>query len=297
MTLPPTSPVDGPIFEAGGRTHVGGVRQRNEDSFLIAERVCAVADGMGGHAAGDVASQLVTRLVAEVFEAHGLTLDELPDFVSALNAAVLRTGAENGTRTMGTTLVGVARIDTPDGGRAVVFNVGDSRGYRLANGQLVQLTKDHSHVQDLVDGGHITPAEAETHPMRNVITRALGAEERVEADYFVLPPGPCRLLLCSDGLSGEVSAEQINGILKAFADPATVATRLVNAVLNGPAADNVTAVVVDVDESMSIPTSSLPPPDAAGITAESPFAPPVLDDRPWGPPTHPAAAPPGEAPW
>lgn len=299
------SPMVGPVFRAGGLTHVGGVRQRNEDSFLIAERVCVVADGMGGHAAGDVASQLVSRLVGDLFSAHGIHIDELPDFISALNAAVQRTGAENGTRNMGTTLVGVARVDGPDGPCAVVFNVGDSRCYRLAEGQFVQLTKDHSHVQDLVDAGHITPAEAETHPMRNVITRALGAEEHVGADYFVLPSEPCRLLLCSDGLSGELTALRLEALMNTPGDPTTAAMSLVDAVLEGAAPDNITAVVVDVDLGlppprtpplgMHPPSSTFPPPGSADITAEPPFAPPAPADGQWGPPNHPASTPPGEA--
>ena len=110
----------GPTFTWGATTHVGGVRSHNEDAFFVSDDVCVVADGMGGHEAGEVASQLVTQLVSEMFDAHRLDVTELPNFVSALNAAVLRNGAENNTRGMGTTVVGVAVADnggTPFGGR------------------------------------------------------------------------------------------------------------------------------------------------------------------------------------
>jgi protein phosphatase len=262
-----------PTFAWGATTHVGGVREHNEDAFYVSDDVCVVADGMGGHEAGEVASQLVTQLVSETFEARRLDVADLPRFVSALNAAVLRKGAENNTRGMGTTLVGVAVADNGETPSAVVFHVGDSRCYRLANGTMTQLTTDHSHVQDLVDDGRITPAEALTHPLRNVITRALGADVAVEADFHVLPEENCRLLLCSDGLSGEVDDDRIRELLTTRAEPSKAAVALVEAVLEGPARDNVTAIVVDVvfppiDRPESGRRSDLPAPDIADVTAE-----------------------------
>jgi serine/threonine protein phosphatase PrpC len=235
-----------PTFCWGAGTHVGGVRDHNEDAFFVSPDVCVVADGMGGHEAGEVASQLVTRVVADVFGAHRLDVSELPRFVSALNAAVLRKGAENNTRGMGTTVVGMAVADNGGAPSAVVFHVGDSRCYRLCNGVMKQLTSDHSHVQELVQAGRITPEEALTHPLRNVITRALGADVAVEADFHVLDEENCRILLCSDGLSGEIDDDRIWDLLTSHADPTAAAVALIDAVLEGPARDNVTAIVVDV---------------------------------------------------
>ena len=269
-----------PTFSWGAGTHVGGVRDHNEDAFFVSPDVCVVADGMGGHEAGEVASQLVTHIVADVFGAHHLDVSELPRFVSALNAAVLRKGAENNTRGMGTTVVGVAVAENGDTPSAVVFHVGDSRCYRLCNGVMKQLTSDHSHVQELVQAGRITQEEALTHPLRNVITRALGADVAVEADFHVLDDENCRILLCSDGLSGEINDDRIWDLLTSHADPTTAAVALIDAVLEGPARDNVTAIVVDVvfpepDLTKSaLPASSTAEPtdttadDTAEVTAD-----------------------------
>jgi protein phosphatase len=262
-----SGPTDRPSFVWGATTHVGGARDHNEDAFYVSDDVCVVADGMGGHQAGEVASQLVTKLVSEVFTARRLDVTELPRFVSALNAAVLRKGAENNTQGMGTTLVGVAVANNGDVPSAVVLHVGDSRCYRLVDGVLTQLTTDHSHVQDLIDIGRITPAEALTHPLRNVITRALGAAVAVKADFHVLPEEDCRLLLCSDGLSGEIDDDQILELLAMHADPSKAAVALVEAVLEGPARDNVTVIVVDVRFPGVDPDAGVGPSDLQVITA------------------------------
>ena len=264
----------GPTFTWGATTHVGAVRSHNEDAFHVSDEVCVVADGMGGHQAGEVASQLVTRLVSETFAAQRLDVTELSDLVSALNAAVLRAGAENNTQGMGTTVVGVAVADNGDAPSAVVFHVGDSRCYRLAGGIMTQLTIDHSHVQDLVRQGRITPGEALTHPLRNVITRALGADVDVEADFLVLPAEDCRLLLCSDGLSGEIGDDRISEILATHRAPSKAAVALVEAVLDGPARDNVTAIVLDVvfpvlDPTEELARTDLPLVEGADVTAHA----------------------------
>lgn len=235
-----------PVFTWGAGTHVGGVRDHNEDAFYVSPQVCVVADGMGGHEAGEVASQLVTHIVADLFSSRRLDVSELPHFVSSLNAAVLRRGVENNTRGMGTTVIGVAVADNGDAPSAVIFHVGDSRCYLLRHGVMTQLTTDHSHVQELVQAGRITASEALTHPLRNVITRALGADAAVEADFHVLDDEDCRLLLCSDGLSGEIDDDRIWDLLTSHLDPTAAAVALIDAVLEGPARDNVTAVVVDI---------------------------------------------------
>jgi PPM family protein phosphatase len=238
--------VSRPTFAWGVSTHVGGVRDHNEDAYVVSEHACVVADGMGGHEAGEVASQLVVRMVADVFASRLLDVSELPAFVATLNDEVQRAGEKNDTPGMGTTVVGVVITENGDTPSAVVFHVGDSRCYRLATGIMTQVTVDHSHVEEMVRAGIITRHEALTHPLRNVVTRALGAEPTVEADFFVLPDEGCRLLLCSDGLSGEIHDDQIWDVLTSHPDPSNAAAALVRAVLDGPARDNVTAIVVDI---------------------------------------------------
>lgn len=235
-----------PTLRWGAVTHVGGVREHNEDAFFVSENVCVVADGMGGHEAGEVASQLVTGMVADAFDARRLDVTELPGLVTNLNDAVRMTGDQNDTRGMGTTLVGVARAGNGDTESAVVFHVGDSRCYRLVDGAMDQLTTDHSHVQELLDEGRINPDDVRTHPLRNVITRALGAEATVRADFHVLPDIDCRLLLCSDGLTGELDHPQIDELLRGFEDPSDAARALLEAAISGTANDNVTVIVADV---------------------------------------------------
>lgn len=235
-----------PTLTWGAVTHGGGVRDHNEDAFFVSEDVCVVADGMGGHDAGEVASQLVTQIVSETFGSRRLQVTELPGVVTNLNDAVRTTGARNDTRGMGTTLVGVALTDNGEDESAVIFHVGDSRCYRLVDGTMNQVTTDHSHVQELLDGGRITQNEVRTHPLRNVITRALGAEEKVRADFHVLPDADCRLLLCSDGLSNELDDQRIAELLLAWPDPRDAAGALLDAAIEGTAGDNVTVIVVDL---------------------------------------------------
>ncbi|MFK7916653.1 MAG: PP2C family serine/threonine-protein phosphatase [Ilumatobacter sp.] len=295
MSDQPMTPVESdggeqlrPVFTWGGGTHVGGVRDHNEDAFYVSPEVCVVADGMGGHEAGEVASQLVTSVVADLFSSRRFDVAELPRFVSSLNAAVLRRGAENNTPGMGTTVIGVAIADNGDTPSAVIFHVGDSRCYRLHGGVMTQLTTDHSHVQELVQIGRITAEEALTHPLRNVITRALGADAAVVADFHVLDEENCRLLLCSDGLSGEIDDDRIWDLLTSNEDPTAAAVALIDAVLEGPARDNVTAIVVDVEfpqrvdgrataihDITDVPadvTAEIEVTTAAEITAERPVA-------------------------
>ena len=230
----------------GATSHVGGVRSANEDSYFVSERVCLVADGMGGHAAGEVASGLVAETFGSLDEDRPMELLELEPLLNAINTRIREVGSENGTTGMGTTVVGVALIRNGGGSSAVVFNVGDSRCYRVSDRGLEQITVDHSHVQELIDAGEITREQAASHPMRNVVTRALGVETAVRADYIVLDDVDCRLLLCSDGLSGELSDEAMLDTLAKEPDPGAAALALVESVLAGRAPDNITAVVLDV---------------------------------------------------
>lgn len=234
-------------MSASGVSHVGAVRTVNEDSYFVSERLCLVADGMGGHEAGEIASGLVAELFdGAVSGVDELELLDLEPLLTSINESIRTYGEKHETLGMGTTVVGVAVIANGDSHSAVVFNVGDSRCYRLLDGRLDQLTTDHSHVQELIDSGEITELEARSHPLRNVVTRALGADAQVRADYVVLDDLSCRLLLCSDGLSGEVPSDSIGSIMRADSDPHATAACLIDAALAGAARDNITAVVIDL---------------------------------------------------
>lgn len=234
------------------RTDVGRVRSVNEDALLAEAPVYLVADGMGGHARGDAAS----RAVVDTFRRHLVagavsTPEQVLDAIHSSNEAVraLSSAGEEGTAVAGTTLAGVALVDAGDG-RGVhwmVFNIGDSRVYAWNGRDLEQLTVDHSAVQELVDAGLISSHDAERHPDRNVITRAIGADEFVEPDVWLIPAaGRQVFLICSDGLSKEVDAAGIARILAGGTGHAAgLAGELVDAALEHGGRDNVTAVVVE----------------------------------------------------
>lgn len=233
-------------LRSGASTHVGLVRTLNEDSFATSDVFCIVADGMGGHESGEVASAVSVDAVGDVIGREPPAATELAPMIERVNQAVRDVAEASGRVGMGTTLVGVVVVQNGDEFSPVVFNVGDSRCYRLIDDQIEQITTDHSHVEELVRAGRITPAEAEDHPMRNVVTRALGPDSDVAADFFVLDSEPARLLLCSDGLSGQVSDARISSVLAEESDPSRAAVVLVEQALEGDAPDNITAVVVDV---------------------------------------------------
>lgn len=230
-----------------GRTDVGKRRTVNEDSVLVGPGLFAVADGMGGHEAGDVASRLAVDACRTFLDAVPLDLDDLEALVAAANSRVVDHAAAHGIDGMGTTLVGVALLDNEQRCDLVAFNVGDSRCYQLSDTEFTRITRDHSVVQELLDSGALHPDQAATHAERNVVTRAIGIAPSVACDYFVLPRlAEARLLLCSDGVSGEVSDAHIAGILANAADPASAVDAIFDAVLGTPARDNATAVVIDV---------------------------------------------------
>ena len=234
------------------RTDVGRVRSVNEDALLAEAPVYLVADGMGGHARGDAAS----RAVVDTFRRHLAagsvsTPEQVLDAIHSSNDAVrsLSHEGEEGTAVAGTTLAGVVLVDAGDG-RGVhwmVFNVGDSRVYTWNGRRLEQVTVDHSAVQELVDAGLISASDAERHPDRNVITRALGADEVAEPDVWLIPAtGRQVFLVCSDGLSKEVDDDGIARILAGdTGHGAGLAGELVEAALEHGGRDNVTAVVVE----------------------------------------------------
>lgn len=242
-------------WTCAGRSDVGRVRQGNEDAFFTDTQrgVFIVADGMGGHVAGEVASAIVTQTVGpgvgQALE-QGLRGSELQnrtlELIKEANQAILeRADNEPEKRGMGTTLTLLTLV--PDS-EYFMDQVGDSRGYLLRDGQLQQVTRDHTVVQQQVDRGALTPEQAREHPLSHILTRALGTEENVEADSYgdAVRPGDI-FLLCSDGLSGMLSDDRINEILATPTDELQeIADALVDAANDAGGLDNVTAVVVKV---------------------------------------------------
>ncbi len=234
-------------LRAGSATDAGIVRPNNEDSLLIAEPLFAVADGMGGHAGGEVASTIAVEVLRAAF-AGDPTVEGLVQAVRLANEAVLdRATDEPGLRGMGTTLTALALVEEDGEQRLALVNVGDSRAYLLQRGELTQLTEDHSMVEELVREGQISPEEAAVHPQRHVVTRVLGMGPGVEPDVWqILPYRGDRIMLCSDGLPNEVPEDEIATTLRREADPDPAAARLVALARQHGGADNITVVVVDV---------------------------------------------------
>lgn len=227
----------------GSRTDVGCVRDHNEDSLLVAPPLFAVADGMGGHAAGEVASEIAITVLGEKAP-HTPDAAALGRAVEDANRAVILAANEKrGRAGMGTTMT--AAVLQKD--RLVIAQVGDSRAYLLHQGRLQQLTRDHSLMADMIEAGRLTPEEARTHPNRSVITRALGSDPRMVPDlYEITVETGDRLLLCSDGLSSMVEDSAIESTLARTRDPQRCASMLVNEAIAAGGYDNVTVVVVDV---------------------------------------------------
>lgn len=235
-------------LKAGAATDVGRVRQINEDRYLADERLFAVADGVGGHQAGEVASQTSVETLQRIFEDGEHTTEGLIAAAEAANQAVwqLAQGSRE-KRGMGTTLTALALVQEDGEEQLALINVGDSRAYMLQQGELIQLTEDHSLVEELVRDGKLTPAEAQVHPQRSIITRALGMEPAIEVDSWeIIPYTGDRILLCSDGLTNELSDERIASTLRQIANPQEAAHDLVRQARAAGGSDNITVVVVDV---------------------------------------------------
>ena len=232
-----------------------GQRAENQDSFLARPPVFAVADGMGGHAAGRQASVVAVERLARTADAvtdgTSLTVEGLRQEIRGADDDIRRAASTLGdARGMGTTVAGVALVEQPEHGACwAVFHVGDSRVYLLGEEGLVQLSTDHSVVQELVDMGMISAAAAAVHPQRHLVTRALGVGPQAEADVLLLPVEPGRrFLVCSDGLTGELEDGEIARLLADAEDPQAAAGTLVRTAVDRGASDNVTAVVVEVRE-------------------------------------------------
>jgi len=233
------------VLTAGAATDVGRRRRVNEDSMLCAYPAYVVADGMGGHDAGDVASAAAVRAFLPLVGRHDVTPEDVVGAVELAHAVVGDISGEL-SRGAGTTLVGLVIV--VQGGEQcwMLVNVGDSRVYRLFDHELEQLTVDHSMVQELVDLGRLAPEEAATHSGRNVITRAIGTQGS-PPDYWLMPivTGE-RFLVCTDGLTGELDNREVGEELARVAAPQVTAERLVDAAVRAGGRDNVTALVVDV---------------------------------------------------
>lgn len=227
----------------GSRTDIGYVRDHNEDSLIIIPPLFAVADGMGGHEAGEIASEITVNTLAELAPSH-LDAEGLTAAVEAANYNVMKAPRQGiGRDGMGTTLTAAML----EGERLLIAQVGDSRAYLLHKGHLQQITRDHSLMADLIEAGQITPEEARVHPNRSVITRAIGSDIHMRPDIYELNvDAGDRILLCSDGLSSMISNNAIESIMRRQSDAQHCADELVTAALENGGADNVTVVVADV---------------------------------------------------
>lgn len=235
-----------------GRTDVGIVRSGNEDNYLMVpdRGLFIVADGMGGHAAGEVASEMAVRIIArELGDVNGaaddVVAERMRQAIRLANAAIFeRTLSEHDKRGMGTTATALVINDA----RFLIGQVGDSRAYRLRDRAFMQLTKDHSYVQEQVDAGYLTPEQARVHPYSNVITRCVGANDDVAPDIYFGSLRPTDLyLLASDGLTGMVEDHELHAMLDTNRKPQEIVDSLIDEANQRGGLDNVTAIVVRVD--------------------------------------------------
>jgi len=249
------------------RSDVGLLREGNEDSAYAGPRLLAVADGMGGHAAGEVASALTIASMAEL-DAEQVSGDMLKVLAMAVAMANARLQekiiANPAVEGMGTTLTALLWSD----GHAAVCHIGDSRGYLLREGELYQITHDHTLVQSLVDEGRISADDVSTHPQRSLLLRALDGRSIAEPDLSIHEslPGD-RYLLCSDGLSGVVSDETIRDTLSSFEDPEIATRQLIDLAIHGGGPDNITCIVADVVDTATTRLPLTTAPVLAGAAA------------------------------
>jgi serine/threonine protein phosphatase PrpC len=233
-------------------SHVGKIRANNQDSAYAGSYLFVVADGMGGHAGGDVASAIAIRRITEVDQKYTSAHDAAFALQSALiaaNSLLAETVFEHNELTgMGTTVSGIVRVDN----QIAMAHIGDSRIYRYRGGKLEQISTDHTFVQRLVDSGRITPEEAAVHPRRSVLMRVLGdvdAAPEIDTEVFDTAPGD-RWLICSDGLSSYVTDDKMEHVLTTVPTAQDAAERLIKESLDQGAPDNVTVVLLDIDETV-----------------------------------------------
>ncbi|WP_256793121.1 PP2C family serine/threonine-protein phosphatase [Terrabacter sp. Ter38] len=263
-----------PAISAGLATDVGRVRAHNEDSACMQGTVYVVADGMGGHAAGEVASRIAAETVGELAERSVVQVRDIVAQVGEANRRILASAARHPEQTgMGTTVTGLALVSVGGSRHWAVFNIGDSRVYRRLDGRLSQVTVDHSEVWELVERGLITPEQAHRHPGRNVVTRSLGRDPMGVVDTWVFPPYPGEaFVICSDGLSNELTLEEIEAVLADHPDADEAATELVRRAVEAGGRDNVTAIVVAVqgeDSDSDVDEDTTPRENVNGSSGES----------------------------
>ncbi len=253
--------------KAAVRSDIGRMRQRNEDAYLVKDGLFVVADGMGGHRGGDVASTLAIQTIESGASAK-VTLEELVGEIQKANRAVLERGeADRDLRGMGTTMTAVIAEDA----KVHVAHVGDSRAYLLREGALQQLTEDHTLVQRMVREGRLTEDEAAHHPQRSVLTRALGVDEVIPVDELSLDiHAGDRLLLCSDGLTSMVDRERIQKILQDEPDPQVACDQLIDAANRAGGDDNITVIVLDFEDGGGDSTAAVAPASETGSSDQGP---------------------------
>lgn len=268
-----------PIVAA--KTDVGRVRQGNEDSYLVEEPIFAVADGMGGHIAGDIASATAVEVIMEnVHNQKPTGTQELAEIVRRANAAIWeKSQNDSNLKGMGTTCT----LLLLDGDELHIAHVGDSRAYLYRAGELSQLTEDHTLVSRMVREGRLQPEEAERHPQRSIITRALGVDSDVEVDELSMgiEQGD-RYLICSDGLTSMIDTDSVRDVLQNTPDPNTAVEQLVQRANEAGGEDNVTVVLVDIASD----DAEMPPPSPS--TSHSPTYTPRETTEPDAAPRPPA---------
>ncbi|MFM1760632.1 MAG: hypothetical protein RL478_242 [Actinomycetota bacterium] len=255
----------------GAATDTGNLRGQNEDAHIAEQNLFAVADGMGGHNAGEIASAMAIEHLRSIAISGVSSAEAFAQVVRDLNGAIYASATSTtDQRGMGTTLTAAALLkstsDTDQPSQIVIANVGDSRTYLLRTGELRQMSVDHSYVQELVTEGLLTVAEARTHPRRNIVTRALGIDERVSVDTWTIPMfDGDRFMLCSDGLVDEVPIDEIAEMMRDQSAPQHIAERLVTAAKRHGGRDNITVIVVDVNINAAAPEVVADPDTAPGI--------------------------------
>jgi len=243
----------------GAATDTGNLRVQNEDAHIAEQNLFAVADGMGGHNAGEVASAMAIEHLRSIALSGVSSAEAFAQVVRDLNSAIYASATSTtDQRGMGTTLTAAALLtstsDTDQPSQIVIANVGDSRTYLLRSGELRQMSVDHSYVQELVTEGLLTVDEARTHPRRNIVTRALGIDEQVSVDTWTIPMfDGDRFMLCSDGLVDEVPLDEITELMREHSAPQLIAERLVTAAKRHGGRDNITVIVVDVNINAAAP--------------------------------------------
>jgi serine/threonine protein phosphatase PrpC len=242
------------VVDSAGVTQTGNVRRSNEDSYLMRSPLFVVADGMGGAQAGEIASRMTAEAFGEADLLAGSGADVLRETIRTANARILeRSRTDPDAAGMGTTVTAAL---VADDGTITFAHVGDSRAYLLRDGSLQRLSDDHSLVGELVRKGELSEVEAEHHPQRSVITRALGTDDAVEIDTFTVRAQDGDIvLLCSDGLNTMVAEQGIADLLAAGEPAATIARNLVRAALQGGGEDNITAIVFRVGEVAEAPAA------------------------------------------